>query len=148
MYGIWKAAGMYAESNECEMMPDKKWRSYRDRCWKCKVLLDEDTGECPKCHGTLLHGCETKCCSILVGGNHKFCKYHREKHVKSICKLQKEVLREYESRRYGKSAYKYNYLDSKDKKLEFAIWEMKKLGFTDELPQLQLELANIQKVSK
>lgn len=49
-------------------------------------------------------------------------------------------MNEFEKRRYGRSAVKYNYLESKDKKLEFEIWKMKKLGFTDEIPELRKEL--------
>ena len=119
------------------VMSDKKWRTFKDKCSECKRLLNEDTGECPKCHGVLGHGCQTRCCSILVGGNHKFCKYHRQKQVKSICKIQQAIMKEYNRRRYGRSAIKYNYLDSKEEQLKFTLWKVEKLGFTDMIPELE-----------
>ena len=117
------------------VITDRKYKKWNERCqhetgWKkvkvCNRKLDEDTGECPLKHGTLLHGCKTECCGVLVSGNHNYCRYHRKKKVKTICKIQDKIMKEFRKRMWGKHYQNYN-MDNPEGRKDFEMWKMKQL---------------------
>ena len=138
---------MLKKKDQKLVITDRRDMVWKDRCVhtysdnkECKRLLDEDTGSCPKGHGSLRHVCKTKCCSELVGGNHKFCKYHRAKKLLSICNIQKRIQKEYGRRMGWYDKFRGISIDSYQGKIDFAIWKNKQLGFTDKIEELKLLL--------
>ena len=118
------------------VISDRRERVWNNRCdheinWKsgktCNKLLDEDTGECPKGHGRSLHACATSCCGILVAGNHKFCRYHRKKKVKTICNIQNKIMKEYSRRMGWTGKFRGVNIDTYEGKIDFEEWKQKQL---------------------
>ena len=128
------------------IISDRRDRVWNDRCShvssktdkECNKLTNEDTGQCPKGHGRSLHICGTRCCIILVAGNHKFCRYHRRKKLKSICKVTEKIQREWRSRMWGAKSKLYNMDDYQTKK-DFQEWKLKQLEKTYDKEVLQQE---------
>jgi len=127
---------------------DRKYKTWNERCqheinWKtgkeCNKKLGEDTGQCPLGHGRLLHMCKTECCSNLISGNHNFCDGHRKKKVKTICKTQQKIMREFRSRMWGAKSRQYN-MDDYETKKEFEEWKEKQLEKTYDHPKQNEEL--------
>lgn len=120
------------------VISDRRYRKWNEKCCHemnpsgskhCNLLLDEDTGRCPKGHGISLHSCKTKCCIVWVGGNHKFCEGHRKNKVESICKVTDRILRRYRSIMWGKLSKSVN-LDIPEHRQEFENWKTKQIDAT------------------
>jgi len=136
------------------VISDRRDKIWKDRCyheinWKtgkeCNRPLDEDTGECPKGHGRSLHGCATSCCGIFVAGNHKFCRYHRKKKVKTICKIQKKIMAKYRSIIWGKNANPTG-LDFPEDRKKFEEWKQIQLQKSYDKDVLKAEVLLREKI--
>jgi hypothetical protein len=109
---------------------DRKYRVWNETCQHelnfkgtkhCGLALDEDTGECPKGHGRMLHGCATGGCVVWVSGNHKFCRYHRKSKLKSMMNVNNKIMRRYRSMMWGKLSKNFN-MDDRQTKKDFEQW--------------------------